>query len=221
MSMRLAETTAQAHGTAARVTVDPQYFERQYQRAPDPWQLESRWYDQRKYAVSTALLTRRQYRAGFEPGCSVGVLSQALAARCDRLLCWDLAEAAVKAAKERLHDLPHVQVEHRAIPLDWPTGSFDLIVFSEILYYLGDTDLRQTLDLALPALEPDGTLLAVHWRHPVPDHARDGDDVHQALADQAGLLSAVRYCEPDFVAEVFIRTNDSVLPSVAQATGLV
>ena len=37
---------------------------------------------------------------------------------------------------------------------------FDLIVFSEILYYLGDDDLEQVLKNAVAALEPEGTLLA-------------------------------------------------------------
>jgi hypothetical protein len=42
-------------------------------------------------------------------------------------------------------------------------------VFSAFLYYFGDHDLERALKKAVAALEPEGTLLAVHWRHLVAD----------------------------------------------------
>ena len=204
----------------APVTLPGDYFDAMYQAASDPWGFEDRWYEQRKYAISLALLPERQYRHAFEPGCSIGVLSRMLAGRCDRLLSCDGAEAAVRAAVRRTRDLPQVLVERRQIPRQWPGGRFDLVVFSEILYYLGDSDLDQVLSCGVGALQPGGTLLAVHWRHPVADYPRSGDDVHQALAARPGLARLVSHQEPDFVAEVYIRT-DATPVSVAQATGLV
>ncbi|HMD22520.1 MAG TPA: SAM-dependent methyltransferase [Streptosporangiaceae bacterium] len=204
----------------APVTLPGDYFDAMYQAASDPWGFEDRWYEQRKYAISLALLPERRYRHAFEPGCSIGVLSRMLAGRCDRLLSCDGAEAAVRAAAQRTRDLPQVLVERRQIPRQWPGGRFDLVVFSEILYYLGDGDLDQVLSCGVGALQPGGTLLAVHWRHPVADYPRSGDDVHQALAARPGLARLVSHQEPDFLAEVYIRT-DATPVSVAQATGLV
>src|ERR1700737_2490488 len=106
---------------------------------------------------------RSPWRSAFEPGCSIGVLTRLLARRCDALLSCDVAADAVSAAAQRTRDWPHVRVEQRDIPGQWPSGCFDLIVFSEILYYFGDEDLEQVLDRAVAALEPQGTLLAVHW----------------------------------------------------------
>jgi len=202
------------------VTLPPAYFDAMYQAAADPWGFEDRWYEQRKYAISLALLPAVRYRSAFEPGCSIGVLTRLLAGRCDALLSCDVAAAAVRAAALRTRDLPHVRVEQREIPGAWPPGRFDLIVLSEILYYFGDHDLEQVLKNAVSALEPEGTLLAVHWRHPVADYPRSGNDVHQALADCPGLGRLVRYTEPDFLAEVYIRTDRTPV-SVAQAMGLV
>ena len=202
------------------VTLGADYFEAMYQAAPDPWGFSERWYEQRKYALSLALLPSKRYRRAFEPGCSVGVFSRLLAPRCDALLSCDLAEPAVRAAAERTRDLPQVEVEQREIPRDWPAGFFDLIVLSEVLYYFGDHDLEQVLKHTAGSLEPDGTLLAVHWRHPVADYPRTGDDVHRMLARQPGLARLVTHTEPDFLAEVYIRA-DGVPVSVAQATGLV
>jgi SAM-dependent methyltransferase len=201
-------------------TLGAGYFDGMYAAAADPWGFEQRWYERRKYAISLAQLPAERYRAAFEPGCSIGVFTRMLAPRCGTLLSCDLAPAAVRAAAERTADLPQVRVEQRDIPGQWPSGRFDLIVLSEILYYFGDHDLEQALKHAAAALEPEGTLLAVHWRHPVAEYPRTGDDVHRVLAAQPGLARLVSHVEPDFLAEVYIRAEGTPA-SVAQAAGLV
>jgi len=205
---------------ATPATLGPGYFDAMYQAASDPWGFQDRWYERRKYAISLAMLPAERYRSAFEPGCSIGVFTELLAPRCDALLSCDVAAAAAQAAAARTRHLPQVRVEQRDIASRWPAGRFDLIVFSEILYYLGDHDLERLLDLAAAALQPNGTLLAVHWRHPVADYPRTGDDVHRALGARPGLARLVSHAEPDFLAEAYLRT-DRALVSVAQATGLV
>ena len=44
------------------------YFDRMYADAGDPWELGTRWYEQRKYAITMAVLPYRRYRHAFEPG---------------------------------------------------------------------------------------------------------------------------------------------------------
>ncbi len=80
------------------------YFDRMYEGSADPWQLQDRWYEQRKFAITMALLPHPRYRHAFEPGCSVGVLTGLLAARCDHVTATDVAPAAIDAARERLTD---------------------------------------------------------------------------------------------------------------------
>ena len=201
-------------------TLGPDYFDELYAGSADPWGFTTRWYETRKYAVSLALLPGQRYRDGFEPGCSIGVLSAQLARRCDRLLCWDGSAAAVRSAAARTAAMPNVEVQRRTIPADWPPGQFDLIVLSEILYYFGGRDLARVLGLTAGALRPGGTVLAVHWRHPVAEYPGTGDEVHQAMAGQPELARLVEHREPDFLAEVYIRA-DGEPESVAQARGLV
>jgi SAM-dependent methyltransferase len=195
------------------------YFDAMYASAPDPWGFADRWYEDRKYAISVAMLPQRHYYHGFEPGCSIGVLTQGLAARCGSLLACDAAPAAVQEAATRTRHLPHVRVEQRMLPSGWPSGTFDLIVLSELLYYFSDDDLRQVIDRTVSALRPGGSLLAVHWLHPVADYPRSGADVHQRLATRPGLARLAEHREPDFLAEVYLRTDTSPV-SVAQAAGL-
>jgi SAM-dependent methyltransferase len=202
------------------VTLDPDHFRERYDASPDPYGLAEHWYETRKYALTVALLPRERYGAAFEPGCSIGVLTAQLASRCDSLLACDAIPVAVSSARWRTAGLPGVRVEQRVVPREWPAQSFDLIVFSEILYYFDDADLDRLLGLGIDALRPDGHLLAVHWRHPAPDHPRAGDEVHEILAGNPGLARLARYRDTDFTAEVYTH-SDGDRRSVAQVDGIV
>lgn len=202
------------------MTVDLGYFRDQYAASPDPYGLADRWYEARKYALSLALLPRERYGTAFEPGCSIGVLTAKLAPRCGSLLSCDAIADAADSARQRTAGMPGVRVEQRILPGDWPSGQFDLIVLSEFLYYFDDGDLNKVLRLTLSALRPGGHLLAVHWRHPAPDHPRTGDETHQVLASDAGLARLGGYRDPDFNAEVYAHA-DGDTRSVAQAGGIV
>ena len=206
-------------------TLEPGYFDGLYQESPDPYGFTSRWYERRKYALSVAMLPWARYRSGFEPGCSVGELTALLAPRCEALLSCDGAAAAVATAKARTAEFPQVSVEQRTLPGDWPHGAgpFDLIVCSEMLYYLSDEDLARTVGLAVNSLAPGGTLLAVHWRRPVAFHPQTGDDAHAAIAARPELTLLADHREPDFLAQVYLRARPGTDPGavwVAAAEGL-
>ncbi len=195
------------------------YFEGLYAGSPDPWSFETRWYDDRKHALTAAAPTRPRYRSAFEPGCSTGRLTARLAGRCDRLLAVDAVDSAVHTAAARLAAFPQVTVRPARLPDDWPEESFDLIVLSELGYYFDDADLSTLLDRAVASLEPGGDLVAVHWRWPVAEHFRTGDEVHAALAARPGLSRQARHEEADFVLEVFTRVPPAAR-SVAQRENL-
>ncbi|MFL6055480.1 MAG: class I SAM-dependent DNA methyltransferase [Actinoallomurus sp.] len=194
------------------MTLGPDYFEKVYAASADPWGFTTRWYEERKYALTLAMLPRPRYTDAFEPGCSIGVLTALLAPRCDRLLSCDVSPEAVWQARRRS---PGTSVEQRVIPKEWPPGRFDLIVFSELLYYFGEDDLRTVVELGAGSLKPGGTLLAVHWRHPVADYPRSGDEVHAALRD-TGLPLLAEHREADFLAEIYVNGTPV---SVAAAEG--
>jgi protein-L-isoaspartate O-methyltransferase len=200
------------------VTLPPAYFEAMYADSADPWGFASRWYERRKYALTLAALPRERYRRGFEPGASIGVLTALLADRCDSLLATDVAAAAVAAANRAVSAYDWVDVAELAVPHDWPTGGFDLIVLSEIGYYLDADDLEVLLDRSVASLEPGGTLAAVHWRHPVVDYPLRGDDVHDLLGSSPDLHRIVRHEEADLILEVF---EASPAMSVAKRSGLL
>ncbi|KIF71598.1 SAM-dependent methlyltransferase [Streptomyces sp. AcH 505] len=199
------------------------YFEAMYENAADPWDLAGRWYEQRKYAITLAALPKRRYRSAFEPGCSVGVLTRLLAARCERLLSTDRIPAAVGTAAARTDGLPGVEVRELAVPAGWPEGTFDLVVLSELLYYFDDRERQAILDQAVASLEPGGTLVTVHWDHPVAEHRFTGTELAPLVAATPGLQLLTDHRDPDFVLQVFARRHPDGSPvqSPAADEGLV
>lgn len=193
------------------------YFHDMYSTSDDPWGFTSRWYERRKYALTLAALTEPRYRSVFEPGCSIGVLSEGLAGRCDRLLCTDISPRAVDLAQRRLAGHRHVDIRVGDIVGDWPTEQFDLVVLSEVLYYLDDAALAGLIARLPAALKPGGEVIAVHWRWPVEEYPRSGDEVHAALA-ASPLVIATSYSDTDFRLDVLRLSPDR---SVAQREGLV
>ncbi|MEU6847744.1 SAM-dependent methyltransferase [Streptomyces sp. NPDC046716] len=197
------------------------YFHDQYAGASDPWHLAERWYDRRKYLLTTAALPCRRYARAFEPGCSVGVLSQMLAQRCDSLLSTDRIAAAVEATRRRTAGLEHVHVQQMTVPQQWPQSTFDLVVLSEILYYF-DTGARdRILRQSAQSLDDGGHLVTVHWNHPVAEHSCTGRDIAKQLDTMTDLKALARYDDPDFTLTVHVRGPASHTPmSPARAEGL-
>jgi SAM-dependent methyltransferase len=190
--------------------LDAQHFESLYADGEtDPWGFRSRWYEQRKRALTLACLPHRRYASALEAGCANGELAADLASRCDRMLACDFHRGAVELAQQRTRDLPQLIVEQRRLPEQWPQQSFDLIVISEIAYYLTDEQLSGLLSRAMESLAPEGVLVACHWRHPIADALRDGDAVHAAFASLA-LPRLLHHEEPDFLLEAWSPDRRSV-----------
>lgn len=144
-------------------SIGPAYFERLYSDDPDPWGYANSSYEADKYAATCAALPPLQFRRGFEIGCSFGMLSRALAARCESLIAVDLVEAVLERARKEAAGIDNISFQRMAVPAEWPAISFDLIVFSEVLYYLSPTDLASIASHTLQALDPDGVVVLVNW----------------------------------------------------------
>jgi cyclopropane fatty-acyl-phospholipid synthase-like methyltransferase len=182
------------------------YFDQMYADTDDPWQLSSRWYEQRKYAITLALLPNRRYQHALEPGCSIGTLTALLAARCDRVTAVDVADAAVRGADARLREAgcrDRVTLIRSSVDGVWPPGPFDLLVLSEVAYYLEPHTLAEVMDRECVRLQPGANVVAAHWRHPVADYPLSGDAAHAIIARTPGLTSVGRYRDRDVVVEVF------------------
>jgi len=140
-----------------------------------------------------------------EPGCATGILTALLAPRAERYLATDRHERAVEVTRQRVEALPHVAVRQGTIPDDWPDATFDLVVLSEVLYYLDAAGVSACLDRAAASTVGDAELVAVHFREPVVEHTLSGDAVHDLIAGHPAWRREVEHREARFLLEVFRR----------------
>lgn len=186
---------------------DVAYFNALYEEE-DPFQYRTRWYEQRKRALTLASLPRERFARGWELGCANGVLTAALAERCDQLLATDLSKGAVLAARAMTRGQTHVSIEQARHPQAWPAGRFDLIVLGEMGYYLAPEDMHQTAAQVVTSLAPQGVVIACHWRVPFEQARCSAAFVHGQL--DACLPRIFSYRDEDMLLEGWSTDTTSV-----------
>jgi len=167
-------------------SLDAEFFNRMYQQNEDPWDFENSAYEREKYEATLRAIPKETYENVFEIGCSNGVLSEKLTTIAKRLLAVDASEIAVRNAANRLKKFPFVEVREMTIPDNFPDEKFDLILLSEVGYFLSFEDLQVARDLMIERLLPNGHLLLVHWTPFVEEFPLTGDQVHDLFIGSSG-----------------------------------
>ncbi|MDW5597192.1 methyltransferase [Conexibacter stalactiti] len=203
----------------------PAAFDALYRRDPDPWGYRERPYERAKYADTLRACGPGPFDAALELGGSIGEFTALLTPRCRRLRSLDASPAAVELARERLAALPAGSPRDRVpqrdpnphssdavggdvhallgtIPADLPHDRFDLVVASEVLYYLPQAEFDATLVALRERLAPGGRLVAVHYVPPGPERPLTAAAVHAALRAQPWLASVERSDRGDYLLDV-------------------
>lgn len=186
-------------------TLDNTYFVKVYTENLDPWNLENSEYEREKYLKTIESLPKKKYHKALEIGCSIGVLSKLLAERSDELLSIDLNEIALASAKERLSDQSNITLKIGSIPNDLPNEMFDLVVMSEVGYFLNMDDLMKAKDEIKLRMMDDADLILVHWTHEVLDFPLSGDQVNECFLADKDFRLITNYRSPDYRLEVLTK----------------
>lgn len=148
-------------------------FDDLHTKNADPWDFETSAYEAKKREATIAALGGRHFGNGLEIGCSIGVLTQDLSTICDELVAVDVSAVALEKARQRLGRGNKITFRQAEIPGAWPEGRYDLIVLSEVLYFLLIEEIEETSCLAQRDLNPGGLCLLVNWDGPT-DLSVDG-----------------------------------------------
>jgi SAM-dependent methyltransferase len=170
-----------------------------YARDPDPWRFRTSDYEAAKFAHTLACLPRARYRHALEVGCSIAVLGRLLAERCDRYLGIDASRRALALAEAEAR--PGMRFLHLVVPQSFPDGRFDLVLLSEILYFLGPRDVAQLAARVIEAA-PGGDVVCVNTRHPT-DRELDGLTALGLFGAAFGRRPARTWTTKDYRIDVF------------------
>ena len=179
-------------------TLRPEYFDALYTADPDPWKFAASPYERGKYEITLDAMPKPRYRSALEVGCSIGVLTRSLASRCDSLVAIDAAQTPLLEARRRCADLPSVRFEHMFVPDQWPEGAFELILLSEVVYYLSRDDVGRLAAKVTNSLATGGSVILVHWTG-LTNYPLSGDEAAALFIERIGPACVVdrtdRYAE--------------------------
>jgi cyclopropane fatty-acyl-phospholipid synthase-like methyltransferase len=171
---------------------DSSHFAKLYQSNPDPWGFQTDPYELEKYRHSIEVLGEHQFAGGLEVGCSIGVLTRLLAPRCATLLALDIVDQPLQAAAKRCADQPWVRFQRMQVPNEWPDQSFDLIVLSEVLYFLSPEDIDRCARRTKDSLLPGGKVLLVNWLGQSDDPCSGDQAADRFITSAAETLTVAR-----------------------------
>lgn len=191
-------------------------LDRLHQEGAEPWDVDRRWYEERKRELVLAALPHRRFDRIVDLGCSTGALTACLAERLSEageLVALDASPAALATAGRRLGDLVatgRVRLAVADLPDGWPEGGFDLAVLSEVGYFLSPGRLRRLAQRLEDSLRRDGVVVLCHWRHRVVGWPLDGPRAHRLLTDELTFPVQARYVDRD--VEILVLAPDEVWP---------
>lgn len=143
------------------------HLSRIYARSEDPWDHRTSAYEAGKYEATLRHVGPGPFARALEIGCGIGELSRRLAPRCTRLLAMDVIPAAVARAGAALAAFPGAEAVLGAAPGDLPEEACDLVLLSEVLYFLTPDEIA---DLgAWLARNATGPIVAVNWTGPTDE----------------------------------------------------
>ena len=152
--------------------IDADGFEAMFRGDIDPWNYVGSRFEARKRRVLLRACGSRRFGRALEVGCATGVTTLELARICSRLVAVDASPTALREAARRTIGAGNVTLRLVRLPARTPPGPFDLIVVSEVLYYLPERHACTVIDAMRRALAPGGRLVLLH-------HVRDFHDAAQ------------------------------------------
>jgi SAM-dependent methyltransferase len=188
--------------------IDVAGFEQKFRQDIDPWNYTHSAFEHFKRDMLLRACGRHKHGRVLELGCAIGETTRYLAPLSLRLVAIDASPTAVAEAKRKLRQQPKVSVYVATLPGEMPSGPYDLIVISEIAYYLR---LHQLLELGKrirSALAFRGRAVVLNHHQPFDDAAQLPALAHRKLRSQLAqtlsIVSDARY--PRFDIAVLERT---------------
>lgn len=168
-----------------------EHFETLYRGDNDPWGARDSAYEIEKRAALLEALGEERGESALEFGCGEGHISAALKDHFRTVAGFDLDPNIVARAQARHGEPGRVSFAVARMPGDFPDIRFDLLVLSEMLYFLTEPEIETLLSEACRHAKPDARLALVNYLGPT-ETPLSGDDAADFLLMTAEKLTLER-----------------------------
>lgn len=142
-------------------------LERVFQRGEDPYGYWSHPHEREKQNIIESLVNGVHHESALEIGCAEGAFTKRLARFCRHVLAIDLSPTAIQRAQNKLRHQSNISLVCSNIRHCQFAAHWDLIVMSEVLYYVtGGSALRnefqKLVNRITKGLKVGGKMILVH-----------------------------------------------------------
>ena len=159
--------------------IDIDGFENLFQSNPDPWDYESSPFEAHKRSVLLKHIGLSPRGRVLELACANWVTTRALMKVGLRVAALDGSSTAIAQARTRLGHIRRLRLLHANLPEGLPKERFDLIVVSEIVYYLGSIAARRLAASVADRVAPGGRVVVLHHHLNFPDASVNPEHAHR------------------------------------------
>lgn len=174
-------------------------FDHKYNTYAEPFSLEGAKYERDKRSALLSLIEKHSFDLAIDYGCGLGDLAIALSERARRTIAIDSSRVALRRLQTRLQtrrrhkhlgdgesargeELIALRLATPERP--WPVKNSEraeLIVASEVLYYLNKSELHQLYQSIDRTLSLNGIFITCHYRLPFHDRLIKNEEIHDLL----------------------------------------
>lgn len=162
-------------------------FDDQYAITRSPFSLESADYERDKLEKMISFIPEHPIDRAIDYGCGIGDATIALSERAERLISVDSSRLALRmlSARLRARSLHNISLRRASLSEPWPIAPSEraeLIVASEVLYYLEPDELSLMIESFIRCLNRNAILITCHYRLHFHDRLVSNHEIHQSIA---------------------------------------
>jgi glycosyltransferase involved in cell wall biosynthesis/peptidoglycan/xylan/chitin deacetylase (PgdA/CDA1 family)/2-polyprenyl-3-methyl-5-hydroxy-6-metoxy-1,4-benzoquinol methylase len=188
-------------------------------------------YEKTKYELTFSLIPDIRIHNALELACGEGHFTEQLATKVDNLLAADISELVLERAKDRCSHKTNITYTQLDLVKDQIGGPFDLIVCSEVLYFVGGIpELKKVAAQIEAAISDEGYLLMAHAHQVIDEPHKPGFDwqlpfgakVIGDIFSKTGMLQLIQEIRtPLYRVQLFQRRKKSILSLLHKTKPLI
>lgn len=187
-------------------------FEDKFAANSDPWRTRSSAYERRKRDDLSHVVGPGRHGRVLEVAAGNGSNTPMLSCRALRLTVTEGTSSGVHLIRRVVQDEARIDVHQLDLAEHLPGRRYDMVVVSEVLYYLPDRTFSSFAGEVSRTLRPGGSLILAHNKRYYPDAHRDGSKVHCQLLREmkVRMVPAYRCSTRHYSIERFIRQGTAL-----------
>ncbi|MCX6695619.1 MAG: class I SAM-dependent methyltransferase [Candidatus Altiarchaeota archaeon] len=120
-------------------------FEKLFRSKNDPWNFEKSAWERKRFSIISEFIAEVKPHKVLEVGCAEGACTEKIAEKCGELWAIDASKTALEKAQKRVPKARFLCGDFAKLFKELSGERFDMVVASEVLYYIKEEDIRDSL----------------------------------------------------------------------------